>query len=287
LDFKKSVSCHNVYDNIYHATNGIILGVVVNGRTHQYISYCWHDSYLNGNLHRTQVMSGGAVRVFYPFFISFLLCLPVFSQLPESGLSENNNYLPNPWNETIGSCDVDIKRSGTGESLMGNFVCDAMRKHTQADFAFISYGELYGDLYKGEITKLDMFRLIPFDRTLVVMQVSGDTLKHIMESTLGGISSGMAISGGKVEFDPDRPSQNRLTYVKIGDYSLYPQKIYRVVTIDYLANGNAGFDLLRGLAKTNIFRTGTLLRDILIDYIKQISPLDQSNVSTDNRWIMK
>jgi len=235
------------------------------------------------------------VKVLYLFFVSLLLYMSAYSQLPQTGkqseintgFSTNNNYPPNLWNDTIGSSAVDIKRSGTGESMIGNFVCDAMLKHTQADFAFITYGELYGDLYKGEITKLDLYRLFPFDRTLVVLEMSGDTLKQIIEKTLGGLYSGMAISGARVEYDPDRPSQNRLTYVKIGASPLYPQKIYRVVTIDYLANGNAGFDLLQEINKTHVFRTGTLLRDVLIEKIRQSSPLDQNEVSSDNRWIMK
>ncbi len=235
------------------------------------------------------------MKFIYPFFISILFFLSAYSQLPQSGeqteirsgVSTNNNYLPNLWNDTIGSSAVDMKRSNAGESMIGNFICDAMLRHTQADFAFITYGEIYGDLFKGEITTLDLYRLFPFDRTLVVLELSGDTLKQILERTLGGPHSGMAISGGKVEYNPDRPSLNRLTFVQIGSNPLYPQKIYRVVTIDYLANGNAGFDLLKEIDKTQIFRTGTLLRDVLIEKIERFSPLDKTKVSIDNRWIAK
>jgi 2',3'-cyclic-nucleotide 2'-phosphodiesterase (5'-nucleotidase family) len=235
------------------------------------------------------------VKVLNSFLIFISLCLSAYSQLPQTGkqteintaFSTSKNYPPNIWNDTIGSSAIDVKRSGTGESMMGNFVCDAMLNHTLADFAFITYGELYGELYKGEITNLDMYRLIPFDRTLVVLEMNGDTLKQIIERTLGSLYSGMAISGAKVEYDPDRPYHNRLTFVEIGVNPLYPKKIYRVVTIDYLANGNAGFDLLQEINKTQVFRTGTLLRDVLIEQIKQYSPLDQTKVSIDNRWIMK
>jgi 2',3'-cyclic-nucleotide 2'-phosphodiesterase (5'-nucleotidase family) len=204
-----------------------------------------------------------------------------------AGITQNRNYLPSLWNETIGSSEIDINRSNEGESLMGNLFCDAMLGHTGADFAFISYGEIYGDVYRGEITRLDMFRTIPFQRTLVTLEISGDTLKKIIEQTLGGVQPGLAISGGKVEYDPKRPSQNRLTFVQVGEYPLYPKKIYRVVTIDYLANGSAGFALLGQIDKSRVFRTGTLLRDLLIDYIRKNSPLDQTKVSIDDRWTVK
>jgi 2',3'-cyclic-nucleotide 2'-phosphodiesterase (5'-nucleotidase family) len=174
-----------------------------------------------------------------------------------------------------------------GESLMGNFVCDAMLNHMQTDFAFITYGEIYGDLFKGEITRLDIFRLVPFDRTLIIAEISGDTLKQIIEKTLGGVHPGLAISGGKVEYDPNRPAQNRLTFAQVGEYPLYPKKIYRVITIDYLADGSTGFDLLSEPEQKRIFKTGILLRDLLIDHIKQSSPLDRTKISIDNRWIKK
>ena len=202
-------------------------------------------------------------------------------------LVTDKNYPPTLWNEVIGSSTIDIKRSSEGESLMGNLICDAMLNSTASDFAFISFGEIYGDMYRGDITRLDMFRTIPFQRALVVIEMSGDTLKQVIEKTLGGIHPGLAIAGGKVEYDASRPSQNRLTFVQIGEYPLYPKKIYRVVAIDYLANGSAGFDLLAQIDNPRIFRTGTLLRDVLIDYIQQHSPLDQNKVSIDNRWTVK
>ena len=201
--------------------------------------------------------------------------------------TENRNYPSNPWNDIIGSSELDIKRSGMGESLMSNLVCDAMLTRTETDFAFISYGELYADLYNGNITRLDMFRLSPFNRTLVVFEIDGHFLKQIIEKNLGVVQSGLAIAGGKVEYDPGRPSQNRLTYFQVGDYPLYPKKDYRVVTIDYLADGFTGIDMLKEIDQAHVFRTGILLRETLSEYIQQNSPLNQFKVRLDNRWIKK
>jgi 2',3'-cyclic-nucleotide 2'-phosphodiesterase (5'-nucleotidase family) len=232
------------------------------------------------------------VKIQYPLILCFFFFTSLFGQdtiisTPIQIQPGTANYLPSSWNESIGSGDFDITRSFDGESLMGNFVCDVMLNFTKSDFAFINYGELYGDLYKGEISRLDLFRIVPFNRTLVVIEMSGDTLKQIIEKTLGGIHPGLAISGGKVEYDPNRPAQNRLTFVQIGEYPLYPKKIYRIVTINYLVNGFAGFNLLSELDQRLVFRTGTLLRDSLIDYIKQNSPLDHLKVAIDDRWIRK
>ena len=200
---------------------------------------------------------------------------------------EHENYVPRVWNQIIGSSKRIISKGKNGESLMGNLVCDVMLTRTHADFAFISIGEIYADLYRGDITQLDMFRLFPFSRSLVVIEISGDTLKQIVEKTLGGLCYGLAIGGGIIEYDPARPLHNRLTYFQVGEYSLYPKKVYRVVTIDYYADGFAGFDMLKKIKTDRIFRTGVLVRDAVSDFIRQHSPLDETTVKLDNRLVIK
>lgn len=232
------------------------------------------------------------------YFFLFVFCLFVISALGQEPTSkapsliqpltgENQNYPPTTWNQVIGSSELVISRSGSGESLMGNFVCDAILDRTEADFAFISFGELYADVFRGDITELDMFRLFPFSRTLVVFEMSGDTLKQVIEKTVGAVPSGLAIAGGKVEYDPTRPTGNRLTYVQVGAYPLYPKKEYRVVTIDYHADGLAGFEMLTSINPAHVFRTGVLLRNTISEYIRQNSSLDDTKVMLDGRWVKK
>ena len=235
------------------------------------------------------------MKKYSSLFFFLLLVVSAIGQEPTSEtpslvqpLTDNGkNFPPMSWNQVIGSSNLKISRSTSAESLMGNFVCDAILSRTETDFAFISFGELYADLYRGDITELDMFRLFPFSRTLVVFEMSGDTLKQILEKSIGTGQSGLAISGGKVEYDLSRPTGNRLTYVQVGEYPLYPKKEYRVVTIDYHADGLAGFDMLTEIDPVHVFRTGVLLRDTLSDYIRQNSPLDQTKVMLDGRWVKK
>jgi len=235
------------------------------------------------------------VKKYFLLLTSLIFVATAISQEPTSKTpsliqpvtGKSNNYLPMTWNQIIGSSNIEITRSGSGESLMGNFVCDAILNRTEVDFAFISFGELYADIFLGDITELDMFRLFPFSRTLVVFEMSGDTLKQILEKTIGAGQSGLAIAGGKVEYDPSRPIKNRLTFVQVGEYPLYPKKEYRVVTIDYHADGFAGFDMLTKIDPAHVFRTGVLLRDTISDYIQQNTPLDDTKVGIDNRWVKK
>ena len=235
------------------------------------------------------------MKINFSLLFCLLVVASVIGQEPTSKapsliqpVTTNKNFPSTTWNQIIGFSELIITRTGHGgESLMGNFVCDAILDRTEADFVFISFGELYADIFRGDITELDMFRLFPFGRTLVVFEISGDTLKQVIEKTVGAASSGLAIAGGKVEYDPTRPTGNRLTYVQVGAYPLYPKKEYRVVTIDYHADGLAGFDMLTGIDPAHVFRTGVLLRNTISDYIRQNSPLDDRKIMQDGRWIKK
>lgn len=202
---------------------------------------------------------------------------PIKSNLPE--------YMQ--WNEVLGISEIDLPRAKEGESVMNNLICNIMLNRTNADFAFINYDDIFTDISAGEIKYLDLFRMCPFGRTLVLLEMSGDTLKQIIEHKISGIRRGLAIAGGKVEYDTSRENYNRLTYFQVGDYPFYPKKEYRVVTTDYLAAGNAGFNLLTQLDEIHIFNTGILLRDIIEEYIRLNSPINSMDVRIDGRWIKR
>ncbi len=186
--------------------------------------------------------------------------------------------------EVLGTSHSDLSRSGRGESPMNNLICDAMIEATQADFSVINFGGIQADLKSGQITRGDLSRVLPFENTLVVFQMKGEFLKQLLESKISDNRRGLAIGGGKVEFDPAREDGNKITYSEVGGYPLYPEKAYRVVTTDYLAGGNSGMDLLLQVNDANIARTGILLRGAIAEYIKKYSPLE---IQMDGRWIRK
>ena len=197
---------------------------------------------------------------------------------------QNKNYPVTSWNQIIGTSTINIDASPSGESLLNNLLCDAMRKRTNTDFSFLNLGEFNATLYAGDITHLDLFRLCPYDRTLVVIETNGEVLYRLIESQICGSRHGLAISGGIVEYDTARPNHNRLTFFQIGEHPVYPKKDYRVVTTDYIVKGIAGFEILSEIDSLKVFHTGILLRDAVADYIQSYSPLNESVVTADNRW---
>jgi 5'-nucleotidase/UDP-sugar diphosphatase len=185
------------------------------------------------------------------------------------------------YDEIIGKTETNLTRSSNGEAPLNNLICDAMVNAAQADFSFTNFGGIRANIKSGPITPRDLFKVLPFGNSLVVMRMSGEFLKKVIESKLSGNSHGLAIGGGQIEFDPERPDGNKIISFKIGEFPLYPKKIYRVVTTDYLAEGNSGMDLLLQVDDANIARPGILMREAVSQYIQENTPL---NIKMDGRW---
>jgi len=208
-----------------------------------------------------------------------LLFLPGWTSAQEGDANKN---LPG-WRIPVGQTDISLIRSSRGESTMNNLIGDIMLWRVGVDFAFINFGDIHADFEAGPITDIDLYRLIPFERTLVVIDVTGEFLQKLMEYNISGVRNGMVIAGGKVECDMSRPNFHRLNYFQVGDYPCYPLKEYKIVTTDYLAAGNAGFDLLTGIEPAKVHNTGILLRDAVREYIRQNSPLSAEKIQL-GRW---
>ena len=191
------------------------------------------------------------------------------------------------WIVQIGQTEINLLRLPKGESTMNNLICDIMLWRTNTDFALINFGDIYADLPVGPVTNLDLYKLIPFDRALVIVEMNGKFLQQLVEYNISGVRQGLAIAGGKVECDRSRPNFHRLNFFQVGQYPCYPQKDYRVVTTDYLVKGNAGFALLTTIEPVKVQYTGILLRDAIRDYIQANSPLNAQNIKLDGRWEMR
>ena len=136
----------------------------------------------------------------------------------------------------------------------------------------------------GPITPRDLFSVLPFGNSIVVLQIEGSMLKDLIESKISGNRSGLAIGGGRVIFDTERPDGNKIVEFTINGYSIYPNKDYFVAMTDYLAEGNSGLSELSSVPEEKIDRTGILLRDAVQQYIRQKTPL---RIENDGRWVRK
>jgi 2',3'-cyclic-nucleotide 2'-phosphodiesterase (5'-nucleotidase family) len=181
----------------------------------------------------------------------------------------------------VGASRIELSRRGGANSPMGNLVTDAMKEETSAALAFTNLGGLRTDLPAGNITAGDLLRVLPFDNTLVVVDMDGRLIRQIFERKSGRSSSGIAQSGASVVIDPDAPEGQRVRELSIGGEPIEPDRKYRVATTDYLMEGNSGLGLLAEIPPDQVAYTQTLDRAALVRYLEKHSPVSPR---PDDRW---
>lgn len=170
---------------------------------------------------------------------------------------------------------MDIKRP---VSTLGNFMSDACldlaktKVDAGADISLVRFGGIrrpYIDA--GTLTRSMIFEVMPFDNLMVLVDVSGSTLKRFIED-LG--QEGAGIAGFTMTITPDK----KVTDIKIAGQPIDLAATYTVVYSDY--NYNNSPILKEGKLRTTSF----LIRDALIEYVvKQQAKGEKIGENLENR----
>ncbi len=282
---------------IAHAVPGI--DVMFSGHVHKGFNKPWEEpkthtlifqNYANGSnlghvnfyIHRkTGTLAG------YDFVSDDGALLTLFED--EFRLDSTAHRIINNWvkkseigfDDVIGTAVARFARSSSGESPMGNLVIDATRIQSQADIAFTNFGGIRSDISSGPITPRKIFSIMPFGNRIVIMKVTGKFLRNLIEDRVSGSSHGMACSGCKLVIDRTKANGQRIKEFYINGKPVDDSKLYKLAVSDYLAEGNSGYDRLLDVESKNINYTGIMIRQALIDYIKDNTPLIPK---TDGRW---
>lgn len=192
----------------------------------------------------------------------------------------------------IGRLDGALKKDGVGAGTLGNFVTDAVRAQAGAKLgkpvtlAIMNAGGLRkNEISPGELRASDIFELLPFENALVALEVNGAQLAKLI-----AVATRDAQAGARIQFKWN--DQNRAEFIsgKIVDENgqeqeIDPEKIYTVVTIDYLVKLGSGSYALLQEAKTQTPLNVTL-RDAVMDYVKAETAAGRTIRSrTDNRFV--
>ncbi len=188
-------------------------------------------------------------------------------------------------NVVIAKAEVDLDGDRalvrTRETNIGDLIADVMLERTksipghEADVALTNGGGIRTQLKAGDLTKKDLYSLLPFPNTLVVIDVTGEELKQALENGVSQVEQGAGrfpqISGMSFTYDPRKPAGQRVLEVKVGGQPLDPQKTYRLATNDFIAAGGDGYEML----KKNAFNTEITLYSLMEEALMQrkvISP---------------
>ncbi len=160
----------------------------------------------------------------------------------------------------------------SGETNLTRLVADAIREVAGADIAVVNAGGIRDSIQAGDIRMRDVMAVLPFQNSLVVMDLSGSDIAEILGSIsqikpgLGGFPHVSGIGARSVEAGKDQ--------IAIGGVPLDPAKTYRLATSTYLASGADGYDAMIPFSKRAV-DIGFTDTDALARYIEDHSPIDE------------
>ncbi|OXA75579.1 5'-nucleotidase, C-terminal domain [Flavobacterium aquidurense] len=167
------------------------------------------------------------------------------------------------WQTTIGNLMADVCLE------KGNVVFKA-REKKNIDLCLLNHGGIRAILPKGNVTTRTAFEIMPFENSLIVVALNGnqilDIASYIIKEKKPQPLSGMTFTIAK-----DNTAKNILIQGKPVDTN----KTYYVVTNDYLANGGDNMNFF--LKATDKFDLNYKIRNVLIDYFKEVDTIPVKN----------
>ncbi|MEO0184984.1 MAG: 5'-nucleotidase C-terminal domain-containing protein, partial [candidate division WOR-3 bacterium] len=178
------------------------------------------------------------------------------------------------FDEVIGYAKKDLNRAGFEESPMGNLITDAMREYFNVDIAIHNSGGIRANIKKGEITFRDCYYVDALSNTAVLMKMTGEQIMRMLEVGVNGHHAIFQVSGIKFKYNSKKPINERIIEARLNDGSLIKNdKEYLIVTNSFLAGGSGDYAVFK--EGKEIQETFTYLRNIIADYIRKHSPIDQ------------
>lgn len=156
----------------------------------------------------------------------------------------------------------------TPESPLSNWAADALlfpvraNRPDEADLAVVNVGGLRCNWPAGDLTVRNVFELMPFENEVVILTLTGEDVLLLADEVAE--QGGQGVSGMTLEI-VDGKAQNVLVQGKPVD----KEKIYHVVSSDYLSGGNDGLTALSHYR--TIEMVGITMRDQYIAYAKTLT----------------
>jgi 5'-nucleotidase / UDP-sugar diphosphatase len=179
----------------------------------------------------------------------------------------------------------DLKREDNAGP--GPLVADSMLSKTHSAgvrIAIQNKGGIRKDIAAGDISVADVYELMPFNNTLVIIELKGSELIAALEQAIdfkiafGNKSPYLYVSGICFRIDESEQKGGRIRDVKVGTakdgyMAVDPAKTYRIVASSYLAGGGDGMTILM---KASGYRldTGFTDAEVFMEYLKAKGTID-------------
>ena len=200
---------------------------------------------------------------------------PFKKNLEESLMNTPISYSPETYKENDGELSSTLSNMFADATYeMSNPVFNKMSGEN-IDIVLLNNGGIRSIISKGNISEKTAFELMPFENSIVVLELSGFSIIKMIDY-LRKVKLQHPISGLQITLNNDYS----VNEVKINGVSIENEKKYYVATTDYLLEGGDKMYFLAETTKTTDINYK--MRDVLIDYFKKHDTL---KLKSDNRFI--
>lgn len=163
---------------------------------------------------------------------------------------------------------IDVRKTQTD---IGGLIADAMLwygKKLKTDFAITNGGGIRNAFKKGAVTKRDIYNTMPFDNSVDFVELTG---KQILEIFSFNAANKIG-TGGFLQFSTNviikyQEDGKSIKEIRINNKKLNSDKIYKIATNSYLADGGDGYFHFK--QSQRVMHTQILQRDLFEMYLRE------------------
>ncbi|MGL1831406.1 UNVERIFIED_CONTAM: bifunctional metallophosphatase/5'-nucleotidase [Acinetobacter sp. HSTU-ASm16] len=190
----------------------------------------------------------------------------------------------------------DINRSGLGDicnqdahvnqyggdiqQLVAEAFLQQGKSYFAADLSLLNGGGVRTDLDRGEISVARVYQVLPYNSTLVQLNMRGSEIKAALEDALDAVirlnntGSYPYSAGLRWTVDMNQNKGERIGNLELqtpsGHYTpLHMEQRYRVVTLDFLANGSDYYHTLATIKGEHRIDVGLEYADAFLQYLQR------------------
>jgi len=154
------------------------------------------------------------------------------------------------------------------------WMCSLLQKDFHTQVCMMNGGLVRGDLLKGQITVLELKRIVCFSDEIITLRLSGKDIYKMLEKD---IPYGLQFSGLKVYYKL-RARENHIEKILLNGKPLRRNKYYSIVINDFMLKGGDHENFAHAI---NIVYTHKLINQELVKLIRQqkiIHPVPENNL---------
>ncbi|MBU1279743.1 MAG: 5'-nucleotidase/apyrase family protein [Alphaproteobacteria bacterium] len=179
--------------------------------------------------------------------------------------------------ETSAAIDGDKNTCRTMECEMGTLLADAMLarvKDQGIEIALQNGGGVRSSIDAGPVTMGEVLTVLPFQNTLSTFYVPGSTIVEALENGVSQLTDVagrfLQVAGLTYAYDGSAEVGSRVSDVMVGGAPIDLDKVYGVVSNNYVRNGGDGFKMF--ISAENAYDFGPDVADVVAEYLIQNGP---------------